>query len=106
MPGAQRGDSAPARELAQVLDAGVGEHVAVADQDQPLQAETAALGLNLVGNGGWIGGVAGIGPHCGGPPAGRRSLPGLFGFVEMEPELKDMFGRRVGLMTYAAIEGS
>ena len=32
--------------------------------------------------------------------------PGLFGIVEMEHELGDMFGRRVRLVTRAAIEGS
>ena len=32
--------------------------------------------------------------------------PGLFGIVEMERELGDMSGRRVDLVTRAAIEGS
>ena len=32
--------------------------------------------------------------------------PGLFGIVEMEQEVGDMFGRRVDLVTRAAIEGS
>ena len=61
--GAQSGDPAQARILAQILDAGVGEHAPVADQDQPPQAEAAAQGLDLVGHGGGIGGVAGIGAH-------------------------------------------
>ena len=57
--GAQSGDPAQARIWARILDAGVGEHPPVADQDQPPQAEAAAQGLDMVGNGGGIGGVAG-----------------------------------------------
>ena len=63
MVGAQSGNPAQTRILPQILDAGVGEHAPVADQDQPPQAEAAAQGLDLVGHGGGIGGVAGIGAH-------------------------------------------
>ena len=51
---AQSGDPAQARIWARILDAGVGEHPPVADQDQPPQAEAEAQGLDLVGNGGGI----------------------------------------------------
>ena len=60
---AQGGDPAEAGVLPQVFDLGVGEHAAVADQHEALQAETVAQGLDLVGHGGGVGGVAGIGLH-------------------------------------------
>ena len=60
---AQGGDPAQAGVLPQVLDLGVGQHAAVADQDEPPQSEAAAQGFNAIGHGGGVGGVARVGLH-------------------------------------------
>ncbi len=54
---AQGRDPAQAGVLPQGLDLSVGQHAAVADQDEPLQSEAAAQGLDPVR----YGGVAGVG---------------------------------------------
>ena len=70
--GPQRGDPADAAEFAQGLDPGVGDHPGVADHHHVAQGERVPDGLDDVGEGGRVGGVAGEDPD-------RDRAPGRVG---------------------------